>query len=99
MVFASVWDTPWNEWLQTKLDHLYILVVSDYFTRWPEAYVTTVASKLIIEWVSCFGVMQHLDTHKRQDFKSNIFQNLTDMFGVEKRCTRPYLSPGKQWRG
>ena len=79
------------------MDRLYILVVSDYFTRWPEAYATadhktaTVTSKLINEWVSCFGVIQHLHTQTRgQHFTSNIFQNLTNMLGVDKRCTTPY---------
>ena len=47
----------------------YILVVSDYFTKWPEAYTlsnqgaTTVAEVLVKEFVSCLGVPRelHLD--------------------------------------
>ena len=51
----------------------------------------TVASKLINEWVSCFGVMQYLHTQTRgQHFMSNIFQSVTGMLGVDKRCTTPY---------
>ena len=35
--------------------------------------------------------MQHLHTQTRgQHFTSNIFQNLTDMLGVDKRCTTSY---------
>ena len=54
----------------------HILLDSDYFTRWPEAYATadhkteTVASKLINERVPCFGVIQHLHTDKGQYLKA-----------------------------
>ena len=39
----------------------FILVICDYFTKWPEAYAVpdhkagTVASKLVDEWVSRYG--------------------------------------------
>ena len=49
----------------------YILVVSDYFTKWPEAYslpnqeATIVAEVLVKEFVSCFGVPRASDCMKR----------------------------------
>lgn len=80
----------------TSRGNRYILVVSDYFTRWPEAYATenhkapTVASKLVNEWVSRFGVMQHLHSDQGRDFESKIFQTMTEMLGVDKTRTTPY---------
>ena len=44
----------------------YILVISDYFTKWTECYVfsnqeaTTVADKLVNEFISRFGVPRQL---------------------------------------
>lgn len=49
---------------RTERGNRFIIVVSDYFTRWPDAYAVadheaeTVAQKLIDEWISRFGVMQ-----------------------------------------
>ena len=49
----------------------YILVVSDYFTKWPEAYslpnqeATIVAEVLVKEFISCFGEPRASDCMKR----------------------------------
>lgn len=56
---------------KTPRGNRFVLVVVDYFTRWPEAYAIfdqtaqTVSQKLVEESVSRFGVMQHTDTTHR----------------------------------
>lgn len=57
----------------TQLGNEYILVVSNYFTRWVEAYplpnqkVTTVAKVLVNEWICRFGAPDviHSDQEKK----------------------------------
>ena len=74
----------------------FILVVSDYFTRWPEAYAIashdaeTVAQKLVEEWISRYGVMQHLHTDQGREFESKLIQDLAQLLGVNKTRTTPY---------
>ena len=74
----------------------FILVICDYFTKWPEAYAvpdhkaSTVASKLVDEWVSRYGVMQTLHSDQGRDFESEIFQSLMRLLGIHKTRTTPY---------
>ena len=80
----------------TAQGNRFILVVNDYFTKWPEAYAIpnheaeTIARKLINEWISRYGVMQYLHTDKGREFESKIFQTMTDTLGVCKTITTPY---------
>ena len=60
----------------------FIMVTCDYFTKWPEAYAipdhkaTTVADKLVKEWISRFGLMQTLHSDQGPEFESDVFQSL-----------------------
>ena len=53
---------------KTNCGNRFILVVNDYFTKWPEAYAITnnaaetIARKLVEKWIPRYGVMQHLHT-------------------------------------
>ncbi|GBM16736.1 hypothetical protein AVEN_9336-1 [Araneus ventricosus] len=46
----------------TRKGNRYVLVLMDYFTKWPEAIpipnqgASTVAEKLVRSWISCYGV-------------------------------------------
>ena len=81
---------------KSRRGNRFILVVSDYFTRWPEAYAivnheaTTVAQKLIEEWVSRYGIMQNLHSDQGREFESKVFQSMCRMLGVNKTRTTPY---------
>ena len=74
----------------------YILVVSDYFTKWPEAFAIedhkapTVAKKLVNEWVTRYGVIQNLHSDQGRDFESQVFQHMATMLKVNKTRTTPY---------
>lgn len=80
----------------TTSGNRFILVVVDYFTRWPEAYAIpnqkarTIAQKLVDEWVCRYGVMQMLHTDKGKNFESRIFKEMTDILGIKKTRTTPY---------
>ena len=81
---------------KSRQGNRFILVVNDYFTKWPEAYAipnheaVTVARKLVDEWVSRFGVMQDLHTDQGREFESKVFQIMCNILGVNKTRTTPY---------
>ena len=60
----------------------YILVISDYFTKWTECYVisnqeaTTVADKLVNEFISQFGVPRQLHSDQATNFESNVMAEI-----------------------
>ena len=58
----------------------YLLVATDYFTRWPEAYpipnqeATTEARFLVEEFFSRFGVPFEVHSDQGRNFESRLFQ-------------------------
>ena len=80
----------------TRNINRFILVVIDYFTRWPEAYAMpnqeahTIAEKLIREWISRYGVMKQLHTDQGRSFENEVMRELTDMLRIKKTRTTPY---------
>ena len=78
---------------QTAAENTHILVISDYFTRWVEAYpipnleATTVAKKLIF---LRFGAPEQLHADQGQNFESNVITELCKMLGIIKTRTTPY---------
>ena len=61
----------------------YILLVSDYFTKWPEAGIalpnqeaTTVTEVLVKEFVARFGVPRELHSGQGCNFESSVFQEM-----------------------
>ena len=65
---------------ETEKGNLYLLVVTDYFTKWSEAYAVpdhtaqTVADTLVTQWICRYGTMLQLHTDQGRDFESNLFQ-------------------------
>ena len=74
----------------------YILVVVDYFTKWPEAYAIPnqeariIAQQLVDEWICRYGVMQRLHTDQGRNFESAVFKEIIDILGIKKTRTTPY---------
>ena len=73
----------------------FILVVMDYFSKWPEAYAisnqeaTTVANCLINQWISRFGVPLELHSDQGRNFESKVFQEVCKVLGIRKTRTTP----------
>ena len=73
----------------------YILVVMDYFTKWPEAYAipnqesTTIAQVLVDEFFSRFGVPYELHSDQGRNFESSIFKECCRILGIRKTRTTP----------
>jgi transposase InsO family protein len=74
----------------------YILVISDYFSKWCAAAAManmeaeTVAEVLLKDWVSMFGVPETIHSDQGTQFESNLFQELCRLLGIEKTRCSPY---------
>jgi predicted aspartyl protease len=81
---------------QTDGGNVNILVVGDYFTRWMEAYpipdqkATTVAQKLVDEFICRFGVPMELHSDQGRNFESQVFSEMCQILGISKTRTTAY---------
>ena len=72
------------------------MVVSDYFTKWTEAYTIpnqeaeTVTKKLVDEFVCHFGGSEILHTDQGRNFESKLVHEMCVLLGVRKTRTTPY---------
>ncbi|KAF8778942.1 Transposon Ty3-G Gag-Pol polyprotein like [Argiope bruennichi] len=70
-----------------------ILVVMDYFTKWPEAYpipdqeAPTVAEILVQNWISRYGVPLQLHSDQGRNFDSAVCRRLCEILGIDKTRT------------
>ncbi|UYV75940.1 K02A2.6-like [Cordylochernes scorpioides] len=77
------------------LGNKYILVIMDYFTKWPVAVpipdqeASTVSETLLQDSVCIFGVPKILHSNQGRNFESNIFRELCRPLGIEKTRTTP----------
>lgn len=73
----------------------FILVVMDYFTKWPEAYplpdqgAVTVARVLVQELVCRFGVPLRLHSDQGRNFEAEVFSEMCNLLGIKKTRTTP----------
>lgn len=79
----------------TPRGNRYVLVVSDYFTKWTEAYAIpdqsaeTVAEKLVSEFVCRFGVPRQLHSDQGTNFESKVMSEVCKLLDIEKTRTTP----------
>ena len=81
---------------QSRRGNTCLLVVADYFTRWVEAYpmsdqqAATTANKLVIEFISRFGVPLELHSDQLRNFESDLFQQVCKLLAITKTRSTPY---------
>ncbi|GFT47113.1 retrovirus-related Pol polyprotein from transposon 412 [Trichonephila clavipes] len=74
-------------------DNNNILVVMDYFTKWPEAYpipdqeASTVAEVLVQHWILRFGVPLQLHSDQGRNFDSAVCKRLCEILANDKTRT------------
>ena len=80
----------------TVAGNRYILVISDYYTKWTESFpmqnmeARTVA-RILVEQVVCrFGVPAALHSDQGSQFESNLFKEMCLLLGIKKTHTTPY---------
>ncbi len=81
---------------KTERGHQYIVVIGDYFTKWTESHAipnieaTTVATVLIEQVVSRFGVPRRIHSDQGLQFKGKLFLEMCSLLQIEKTRTTPY---------
>ena len=80
---------------QTPRGNKFVLVVTDYFTKWTESYpipnqeAVTVAEKLVGEFVCRFGVPRELHSDQGTNFESKVMAEVCKLLDIEKTRTTP----------
>lgn len=80
----------------TENGNEYLIVVSDYFTKWCEAFAVpnhnalTIVDKLVPEFFCRFGIPKQIHSDQGREFESELFQAVCLRLGVEKTRTTPY---------
>ena len=79
----------------TVTGNRYILVAMDYFTKWPEAFAIpnqearTVATVLVNEFFTRFGMPNELHSDQGRNFESAVFQECCALLRIRKTRTTP----------
>ena len=74
----------------------YILVVSDYFSKWTESFpmpnmeAATVARIIVEEVVSRFGVPSSIHSDQGRQYESELFSEVCRVLQIKKTRTTPY---------
>ena len=80
----------------TPRGYRYILVVSDYFTKWTDAFpmrrhtAQEVARLLVTRVIVYHGVPKQIHTDQGAEFEGNLFKSLALLLGSVKVRTSPY---------
>jgi hypothetical protein len=73
----------------------YILVVMDFFSKWPEVFALEDQQadsivKCLLEVISRHGAMKILLSDQGSNFESQKVKDLCELYGIDKRRTSPY---------
>ncbi|GBM73782.1 Transposon Ty3-I Gag-Pol polyprotein [Araneus ventricosus] len=72
----------------TTKGNRYVLVLMDYFTKWPEAIPIPDQERTIVRiWISCYGVPVILHSDQGTNFNSTLFTKLCKLLGILKTRT------------
>ncbi|GFT53232.1 retrovirus-related Pol polyprotein from transposon 412 [Trichonephila clavipes] len=80
---------------RTASGNKYLLVVMDYFTKWPEVYpipdqeAPTVAEAVVQHWISRYGVPLQLHSDQGRNFVSAVLKGVCEVLGIDKTKTTP----------
>ncbi|KRY06283.1 Retrovirus-related Pol polyprotein from transposon, partial [Trichinella patagoniensis] len=81
---------------ETRNGNRYILVVCDYFSKWPEAFALpnaearTVAAALVNGLFCRYGAPETLHSDQGRNFESELVKEVCQLFGVAKTRTTAY---------
>ena len=81
----------------TPRGNKFVLVVTDYFTKWTESYAipnqeaSTVAEKLVSEFVRRFGVLREKHSDQGSNFESmtEVMTEVCKLLEIDKTRTTP----------
>ena len=79
----------------SKKGNRYILIVSDYFTKWVEAYALpnqlaeTVAGVIVTEFIARFGVCLEIHSDQGRNYECKLFHEVCRLLGINKNSHNP----------
>ena len=80
----------------TPRGYRYVLVISDYFTKWTDAFplrrhtAGEVAKVFVSRFVVYYGVPKQIHSDQGTEFESKLFRSLAELLGSAKIRTVPY---------
>ena len=80
----------------TERGNKYVLVVSDYLTKWTESYpmgnmeAATVAKLLVEQLFSRFGIPDQIHSDQGRQFESKLFAEMCELLHIDKTKKTPY---------
>ena len=78
----------------------YVLVVVDSFSKWMEAYAVpnieakTIAEKLVLEFISRFGVPYQIKSDRGRQFDCELFREMCSMLDVDHKMSTSFHPQG-----
>ena len=85
---------------ESESGNKYVLVVVDSFSKWMEAYpipnieAKTVAERLVLEFISRFGVPLQIKSDRGRQFDCELFKEMCILLDVEHRMSTPFHPQG-----
>ena len=85
---------------ETARGSKHMLVITDHFTRWVEAYplrdekATTIASVLVNEFISRFGVMKRVHSDQGRNFVGAVMKAVCELLDIQQSQTSSYHPMG-----
>lgn len=84
----------------TRAGNKYILVVTDLFTKWVEAFplketsAKSLATVLVNEFICRFGILESLHGDQGRNFCGHLIQSICDILGIKLTNTSAYHPQG-----
>ena len=77
-----------------------ILVLTDAFTKFSQAFITnnqkelTITKVLVNKWFYIYGILAHIHSDKGQSFENAIISKMYSMYNIKQSMTTPYNPHG-----
>ena len=81
---------------ETESGNRYILVISDYYTKWTESFpmpnmeARTVARIIVEKVITRFGVPSYIHSDQGKQYEGSLFHEMCRLLGIKKTRTTPY---------
>ena len=85
---------------ETKNGCKYVLVITDYFSKWVDAFplerhtAEDIAQVLLTKWIAYWGCPMSIHTDRGRDFDSKLIHEVCDLLEIEKTRTTSYHPSG-----
>lgn len=85
---------------ESSAGNKYVVVLVDSFSKWVEAYpipnieAKTVAEKVVMEFISRFGVPHTIKSDRGRQFECELFSEMCRLLEVEHRMSTPFHPQG-----